>query len=120
MNDFGDSIRFGASTGAEDEKDLSKISCDMELYDIYAKGFVEGCGGALTDMEIECLPIGAKVMTYECGMRFLTDYLSGDTYFKVDYPTHNLDRTRTQLKLVWDMEQKWEQMQEIARKYKNK
>lgn len=54
------------------------------------------------------------------GMRFLTDYLSGDTYFKVDYPTHNLDRTRTQLKLVWDMEQKWEQMQEIARKYKNK
>lgn len=120
VNDFGDSIRFGASTGAEDEKDLSKISCDMELYDIYAKGFVEGCGGALTDMEIECLPIGAKVMTYECGMRFLTDYLSGDTYFKVDYPTHNLDRTRTQLKLVWDMEQKWEQMQEIARKYKNK
>ena len=70
----------------------------MELYDIYAKGFVEGCGGALTDMEIVCLPIGAKVMTYECGMRFLTDYLSGDTYFKVDYPTHNLDRTRTQLK----------------------
>ena len=120
VNDFGDSIRFGASTGAEDEKDLSKISCDMELYDIYAKGFVEGCGGALTDMEIECLPIGAKVMTYECGMRFLTDYLSGDTYFKVDYPTHNLDRARTQLKLVWDMEQKWEQMQEIARKYKNK
>ena len=120
VNDFGDSIRFGASTGAEDEKDLSRISCDMELYDIYAKGFVEGCGGALTDMEIECLPIGAKVMTYECGMRFLTDYLSGDTYFKVDYPTHNLDRTRTQLKLVWDMEQKWEQMQEIARKYKNK
>ena len=120
VNDFGDSIRFGASTGTEDEKDLSKISCDMELYDIYAKGFVEGCGGALTDMEIECLPIGAKVMTYECGMRFLTDYLSGDTYFKIDYPTHNLDRTRTQLKLVWDMEQKWEQMQEIARKYKNK
>ena len=120
VNDFGDSIRFGASTGTEDEKDLSKISCDMELYDIYTKGFVEGCSGALTDMEIECLPIGAKVMTYECGMRFLTDYLSGDTYFKIDYPTHNLDRTRTQLKLVWDMEQKWEQMQEIARKYKNK
>ena len=88
---------------AEDEKDLSRISCDMELYDIYAKGFVEGCGGALTDMEIECLPIGAKVMTYECGMRFLTDYLSGDTYFKVDYPTHNLDRTRTQLNRFSDI-----------------
>ena len=118
VNDFGDSIRFGASTGAEDEKDLTKVSCDLNLYDVYAKGFVEGCGGALTEMEIECLPIGAKVMTYECGMRFLTDYLSGDTYFKIDYPTHNLDRTRTQLKLVWDMEQKWEEMQEIVRKYK--
>ena len=118
VNDFGDSIRFGANTGAEDEKDLTKVSCDLNLYDVYAKGFVEGCGGALTDMEIECLPIGAKVMTYECGMRFLTDYLSGDTYFKIDYPTHNLDRTRTQLKLVWDMEQKWEEMQEIVRKYK--
>ena len=117
VNDFGDSIRFGASTGAEDEKDLSKISCDMELYDIYTKGFLEGCGDTLTNTEIESLPIGAKVMTYECGMRFLTDYLSGDTYFKIDYPTHNLDRARTQFKLVWDMEQKWEKMKEISGKY---
>lgn len=75
-------------------------------------------GGRFDQDAIECLPIGAKVMTYECGMRFLADYLSGDTYFKIDYPTHNLDRTRTQLKLVWDMEQKWEEMQEIVRKYK--
>ena len=117
VNDFGDSIRFGASTGAEDEKDLSKISCDMELYDIYTKGFLEGCGDTLTNAEIESLPIGAKVMTYECGMRFLTDYLDGDTYFKIDYPTHNLDRARTQFKLVWDMEQKWEKMREISEKY---
>lgn len=119
VNDFGDSIRFGASTGAEDEKDLSKIWCDLDLYEIYMKGFVEGCGGTLTDMEIECLPVGAKVMTYECGMRFLTDYLAGDTYFKTAYPTHNLDRARTQFKLVWNMEQKWEKMQEIAKKYKS-
>lgn len=119
VNDFGDSIRFGASTGAEDEKDLSKIWCDLDLYEIYMKGFVEGCGGTLTDMEIECLPVGAKVMTYECGMRFLTDYLAGDTYFKTAYPTHNLDRARTQFKLVWDMEHKWEKMQEIAKKYKS-
>lgn len=119
VNDFGDSIRFGASTGAEDEKDLSKIWCDLDLYEIYMKGFVEGCGGTLTDMEIECLPVGAKVMTYECGMRFLTDYLAGDTYFKTAYPTHNLDRARTQFKLVWDMEKKWEKMQEIAKKYKS-
>lgn len=117
VNDFGDSIRFGASTGAEDEKDLSRISCDMDFYDIYTKGFLEGCGDTLTNTEIESLPIGAKVMTYECGMRFLTDYLSGDTYFKIDYPTHNLDRARTQFKLVWDMEQKWEKMKEISGKY---
>ena len=83
VNDFGDSIRFGASTGAEDEKDLSKIWCDLELYETYMKGFVEGCGGTLTDMEIECLPVGARVMTLECGIRFLTDYLAGDTYFKI-------------------------------------
>ena len=120
VNDFGDSIRFGASTGAEDEKDLSKIWCDLELYETYMKGFVEGCGGTLTDMEIECLPVGARVMTYECGMRFLTDYLSGDTYFKTAYPTHNLDRARTQFKLVWDREQKWEKMQAIAEKYKGR
>ena len=117
VNDFGDSIRFGASTGAEDEKDLAKISCDLELYDLYTKGFIEGCGGILTDMEIKCLPIGAKVMTYECGMRFLTDYLSGDTYFKIAYPEHNLDRARTQLKLVADMEAKWDQMEKIVEKY---
>lgn len=117
VNDFGDSIRFGASTGAEDEKDLSRISCDMDFYDIYTKGFLEGCGDTLTNTEIESLPIGAKVMTYECGMRFLTDYLSGDIYFKIDYPTHNLDRARTQFKLVWDMEQKWEKMKEISGKY---
>ena len=117
VNDFGDSIRFGASTGAEDEKDLSKISCSMELYEVYVKGFLKGCAGILTTAEIECLPLGAKVMTYECGMRFLADYLSGDTYFKIDYPTHNLDRARTQFKLVADMESKWDEMQSIVRKY---
>ena len=117
MNDFGDSIRFGASTAAEDEKDLDKVSCDMELFDIYAKGFIEGCGGRLTEKEIEMLPMGAKVMTYECGMRFLTDYLQGDVYFKVHREGHNLDRCRTQFKLVEDMEAKWDTMQAIIRKY---
>ena len=117
VNDFGDSIRFGANTGAEDEKDLSKISCDLGLFDVYTKGFVEGCEGILTKEEIACLPLGAKVMTYECGMRFLTDYLSGDVYFKTDYPAHNLDRARTQFKLVADMEEKWEEIQRIIQKY---
>lgn len=116
MNDFGDSIRFGASTAAEDEKDLDKVWCDMDLFEIYAKGFIEGCGGRLTEKEIMMLPMGAKVMTYECGMRFLTDYLQGDTYFKIHRENHNLDRARTQMKLVQDMEAKWDIMNEIIRK----
>lgn len=117
MNDFGDSIRFGASTAAEDEKDLDKVWCDMELFDVYTKGFIEGCDGKLTPKEIELLPMGAKVMTFECGMRFLTDYLQGDTYFKIHREDQNLDRCRTQFKLVADMEQKWETMNAIVAKY---
>lgn len=117
INDFGDSIRFGASTGAEDERDLSKVSCSMELFDIYVKGFVEGCAGRLTKKEMMSLPLGSKVMTYECGMRFLTDYLEGDTYFRIHREKHNLDRCRTQLTLVADMENKWEEMNQIVRKY---
>ena len=117
MNDFGDSIRFGASTAAEDEKDLDKVWCDMTLFDLYVKGFIEGCGGRLTKKEIEMLPMGAKVMTFECGMRFLTDYLQGDTYFKIHRENHNLDRARTQMKLVEDMEAKWETMNAIIKKY---
>ena len=117
-NDFGDSIRFGASTATEDEQDLSKVSCDMELFDLYAKGFIEGCGGKLTEKEIDLMPTGAMVMTFECGMRFLTDYLQGDTYFKIHRENHNLDRCRTQFKLVKDMEAKWDTMREIIDKYK--
>ncbi len=117
MNDFGDSIRFGASTAAEDERDLSKVSLDIEMFKAYTKGFLEGCDGTLTKKEIELLPMGALVMTFECGIRFLTDFLQGDTYFKTHREGHNLDRTRTQLKLVSDMENKWELMKEIVTKY---
>ncbi|MBR5128132.1 MAG: aminoglycoside phosphotransferase family protein, partial [Roseburia sp.] len=117
MNDFGDSIRFGASTAAEDEQDLDKVWCDMELFELYTKGFIEGCGGKLTKKEIELLPMGAKTMTFECGMRFLTDYLQGDTYFKIHREHQNLDRCRTQFKLVSDMETKWDTMAEIVKKY---
>lgn len=116
--DFGDSIRFGASTGAEDEQDLSKVSCDLHLYELYVKGFVEGCAGALTDLELDVLPLGAIMMTFECGMRFLTDYLEGDHYFKIHREGHNLDRARTQFKLVKDMEEKLSQMKAIVEKYK--
>ena len=118
MYDFGDSIRFGASTALEDEKDLDKVWCDMMLYELYVRGFIEGCAGKLTELEIDLLPMGAKVITYECGMRFLTDYLQGDVYFKTQYPDHNLDRCRTQFKLVEDMEEKWQTMKTIVEKYK--
>ncbi|MEI3492525.1 MAG: aminoglycoside phosphotransferase family protein [Blautia sp.] len=117
-NDFGDSIRFGASTALEDERDLSKVSCDLHLFDVYAKGFIEGCGGALTDLEIEMLPMGAILMTFENGIRFLTDHLEGDHYFHIHREGHNLDRCRTQLALVKDMQEKLPQMNEIIRKYK--
>lgn len=118
VNDFGDSIRFGASTGAEDERDLDKISCDLHLFELYVKGYIEGCKGSLTEMELEMLPMGAILMTFECGIRFLTDYLEGDHYFKIHREDHNLDRCRTQFKLVKDMEEKLPQMKAIVKKYK--
>ena len=117
VTDFGDSIRFGASTAAEDEKDLSKVKLDLHLFEVYAKGFLEGCGGQLTDAEIMLLPEGAKMMTIECGMRFLADYLSGDTYFKTSYPEHNLDRCHTQFKLVTEMEEHWDELKNIVKQY---
>ena len=119
MNDFGDSIRFGASTGVEDEQDLSKIWCDLDLFKLYAKGFIKGSNGRLTEKEIALLPMGAKVMTFECGMRFLTDYLEGDQYFKIQREGHNLDRSRTQFKLVADMENKWDEMHSIIKSIAN-
>ena len=117
LYDFGDSIRFGAASAAEDEKDLSKVWCDMELYEAYVKGWMESCGKGMSKAERELLPIGARMMTFECGVRFLTDYLQGDTYFATSRPGQNLDRCRTQLKLVADMEAKAETMRAIVEKY---
>ena len=116
VNDFGDSIRFGANTAAEDETDLSRVSLDLELFELYAEGFIEGCGGSLTDTEIELLPTGAMMMTLECGMRFLTDHLEGDVYFKIHRENHNLQRARNQLALFADMERKLPRMREIIKK----
>ncbi len=117
VNDFGDSIRFGATTALEDEADLSKVNFDIELYELYVKGFIEGAKGGLTEGELELLPIGAMMMTFECGMRFLTDYLSGDTYFRTHRPGQNLDRARNQFKLVSDMEARLDEMRAIVKKY---
>ena len=115
VNDFGDSIRFGANTAVEDETDLSKVSLDLGLFKAYAEGFIKGCGGSLTSTELELLPEGAIMMTLECGMRFLTDYLDGDVYFRIHREKHNLDRARNQLALVADMERKLPEMKAIIR-----
>ena len=117
LYDFGDSIRFGASTAAEDELDLDKVNMDLNLFEEYVKGYLEELGESITKEEIELLPMSAKLMTLECGIRFLTDYLDGDNYFKIHRENHNLDRARTQLKLVWDMEQKMDEMHNIIKKY---
>ena len=113
--DFGDSIRFGAATAAEDEKDLSKMSMDLHLFEVYTRGFLKSAA-SLTDEEVRMLPMGAYTMTLEVGLRFLTDFLEGDVYFKIAYPEHNLVRARTQLKLVADMEQKMQEMERIVAK----
>lgn len=120
LYDYGDSIRFGATHAAEDEQNLDLVDVDLELFEAYTKGFLEALGDRITDGELELLAFSAKLMTLECGIRFLTDYLEGDTYFKTHFPKQNLYRTRTQLKLVADMETKMPQMEAIVKKYSNK
>ena len=115
--DFGDSIRFGCSTAPEDEKDLSKVNFNIDLFDVYTRGYLTALGNDATDIEKEYLPWGAILMTFECGIRFLTDYLDGDVYFRIKREEHNLDRCRTQFKLVQEMEKCFDKMQEIVKKY---
>lgn len=115
-NDFGESIRFGASTASEDEPDTEKVHLDLDLYEAFTKGFLGACGIQLTEKEKETLQDGARMMTLENGMRFLTDYLEGDTYFHIERPEHNLDRCRTQLTLVREMEQKDDQIRRMIRR----
>lgn len=117
INDFGDSIRFGANHCMEDEQDLTKVNFDISLYEVFTRGFLEGARGSLTPGELEYLPWGARLMTLECGIRFLTDYLDGDHYFHVSHPRQNLDRARTQLKLVKDMEEQFDAMGAVVAKY---
>lgn len=115
--DFGDSIRFGCSTALEDERDLDKVHFRLGLFEKYVKGFLFALGSDITEVEKDNLCYGAILMTLECGIRFLTDYLDGDTYFRTHRPKQNLDRCRTQLKLVSEMEANLDKMQEIVDKY---
>lgn len=115
--DFGDSIRFGCNTGAEDEVDLNKVSFDIQLFEEYTRGYLTALGESVAQIEKDNLSMGALIMTLECGIRFLTDYLNGDTYFRTSRPGQNLDRARTQFKLVAEMENHMQEMNEIVNKY---
>ena len=112
--DFGDSIRFGANDCAEDEPDQSKVHFSLHLYEVFARGYLAAAGSAMTEAERRSLPWGAKLMTLECGIRFLTDYLEGDHYFKISRPAQNLDRARTQFTLVEGMEREFDAMTQLA------
>ncbi len=113
LYDFGDAIRFGASSAPEDETDLSKVYVKIEMFEAFAKGFSEGIGTDISEDELDAFPDAAKIITFETGMRFLTDYIDGDNYFRIAYPEHNLDRARNQLKLVADMETKEAEFRKI-------
>ena len=120
LYDFGDAIRFGASTAAEDEKDLEKVHFDINMFRAYAEGFCGALKDAITEKEAQLLPYSAYLMTMECGMRFLGDFIDGDTYFSTKYPEHNLDRCRTQFKLASEMEQCFDEMKKIIDECVNK
>ena len=113
-HDFGDSIRFGAARSREDEQDLSKVGTSLSLFRAYAGGFLSACGKRLTPLEKETLPIGAKLMTLECGVRFLADYLNGDVYFRVARPSQNLYRARAHIRMVQDIQANLDAMRRIV------
>lgn len=119
LYDFGDAVRFGASTAAEDETDLSKVGIDLDLFREFTNGYLSAAGEFLTPTELEYLAFSAKLITYELGMRFLTDHLNGDVYFRIHRPNHNLDRARSQFKLVEDMEAKMDQMTAVVMEAKD-
>ena len=115
LSDFGDFIRTGANTGAEDDKDLANVSVNLDIFEAYAKGYLKHAASFLTDTEIENLPYGAKLLTYMQTVRFFTDYIDGDLYYKIAYPEHNLVRTKAQFKLLLSLEENYEKMQQIVK-----
>jgi len=121
LYDFGDAIRFGCNTGAEDEEDLSKVNFDIDLFATYVDGYLSEIGSSITKAELDNLAFSAILLTYECGIRFLGDFLVGDTYFKIHRENHNLIRCRTQFKLIAEMEKVYDKMckivEDTAKKY---
>lgn len=112
-SDFGDAVRFGASTAAEDETDLSKVTINLDMYRAFLQGYLDSCGHSLTKDEIAVLPLSVKVLTGELATRFLKDHIDGDVYFSIHRQNHNLDRARAQIRLVQEIEKKWDEMQNI-------
>ena len=119
LYDFGDSLRIGTNTAKDDEKDLSKVSCNLHLYEQYARGYLSACGDVLTKKELELLPYASLIITAEDGIRFLMDYINGDVYYNIYYPEQNLDRARTQLKLLEDMVNKLPQIKKLLQNIYN-
>ena len=113
LYDFGDSVRYAANNGAEDDKDLSNIWLNLDLFKEFANGFLFGIGDAITEKEKELLPISVFILSYELALRFMTDYLNGDVYFKIKYPEHNIVRTRVQIRLMQDIDKKLCEMKQI-------
>lgn len=114
--DFGDAIRTATNTAAEDEKDLKKINMDISLFKAYSEGFLSETGSTLNQTEKEYLAFAPRLITYTIAVRFLTDFIDGDNYFKIHHETHNLERARAQLRLVESMEEQYEDMRDIIRK----
>jgi hypothetical protein len=112
LSDYGDFIRSAANTGAEDDKDLDNVGLDMEIFKAFTRGYLEGAKPFITDIEKELLPFGAKLLTYMQTVRFLTDYLNGDTYYKINYPEHNYDRTMAQKRLLDSLDAHEDEMKE--------
>jgi hypothetical protein len=114
LYDLGDMIRSGTNSASESETDLSKVWVRQDIFEALVRGFTETAGGFMTRAEREHLAFSGKLITFEIGLRFLTDFLSGDVYFKINRPRHNLDRCRTQFKLVDDMERNEAQLESLA------
>jgi Ser/Thr protein kinase RdoA (MazF antagonist) len=114
LYDFGDMVRSMTCSAAEDERDLSKVRMDGSRFEAIVRGYMEEAGSLLSRREVELLPVAGRVLAFTVGVRFLTDYLSGDVYFKTQRPDQNLDRCRTQFKLVENMEEQEEKMEEMV------
>jgi hypothetical protein len=118
VNDFGEAVRTGAATAAEDERDLARVGLRLDLFEAYARGYLDAVRDLLTPAEVDHLVLAVQMMTYENGLRFLTDHLAGDVYYKIHRPGHNLDRCRTQWAMLREMECHAKEMEQIIRRYR--